>query len=220
MLSLSLRCDPSTESQQRSPQIPKSSLLGGSVEHPAMESLLDAIPTLKPALNGRDHEESIFETDPYGVPVEQFRLMRRRLCNLRPEGGTVLITSPGPGDGKSLNANSIAWALAEAGHSTLLLELDLRRPSQHRFLQGRPLYGLVEVLSGEVAPGEAVTRIAKSPLFYLGLDKPAPKSVKLLRSRAIDDDVGSRIFGGADLCRPAAVGGRQGRRLVGPSCRR
>jgi Mrp family chromosome partitioning ATPase len=154
---------------------------------PEFEGALDGVPRLKAAPNGKEHQQSVFETDPYGIAAEQFRLMRRRLCNLTTNGGTVLFTSPGPGDGKSLNAHNMAWALAEAGHSTLLLELDLRRPSQHNFLPGRPPYGLVDVLSGEAAPLDATTRLAQVPLFFLGLDEPAPKSLKLLRTQAVVD---------------------------------
>jgi Mrp family chromosome partitioning ATPase len=137
--------------------------------------------------NDGKRELSVFESDPWGVAAEQFRLMQRRLSNLRPSGGAALLTSPGVGDGKSLNAHNLAWALAEAGNSTLLLELDMRRPSQSRYIAGRPPLGLVDVLTGAATAFSAVRRLSDVPLFYLGLDKPAPKPVRLLRSQSLLD---------------------------------
>jgi len=113
--------------------------------------------------------------------------MQHRLSNVRPSGGSVLITSPGAADGKSLNAFNLAWALAEAGNSTLLLELDMRRPSQSRHIPTLPPHSLVDVLTGETTALSAVRRLSDVPLFYLGLNKPASKPVKLLRSQALQD---------------------------------
>jgi Mrp family chromosome partitioning ATPase len=137
--------------------------------------------------SGQAREISVFEADPNGIAAEQFRLMQHRLSNVRPSGGSVLITSPGAADGKSLNAFNLAWALAEAGNSTLLLELDMRRPSQSRHIPTPPPYSLVDVLTGETTALSATRRLSDVPLFYLGLNKPASKPVKLLRSQALQD---------------------------------
>ncbi len=45
---------------------------------------------------------------------------------------SLLITSPHQGDGKSLIAANLALALAQSGLRTLLIDLDLHRPSQHK----------------------------------------------------------------------------------------
>ncbi|MGO4209782.1 tyrosine-protein kinase family protein [Terriglobus sp. 2YAB30_2] len=116
--------------------------------------------------------------------------MQHRLSNIRPSGGAVLITSPGVSDGKSLNAYNLAWALAEAGNNTLLLELDLRRPSQNRHIPTPQPSGLVDVLTGETTALSAIRRLSDAPLFYLGLNKPASKPVDLLRSQALQDLLG------------------------------
>jgi len=137
--------------------------------------------------NGKAREISVFEADPNGIAAEQFRLMQHRLSNVRPSGGSVLVTSPGAADGKSLNAFNLAWALAEAGNNTLLLELDMRRPSQSRHIPTPPSSGLVDVLTGATTALSAVRRLSDVPLFYLGLNKPASKPVKLLRSQALRD---------------------------------
>lgn len=132
-----------------------------------------------------DREDSVFESDPEGVAAVQFRLMQRRLVNVYEQGGLLLVTSPGMGDGKSLTAHNLAWALAEAGHDTLLLELDLRRPSQPRRLGATPLISTCDVLAGRATPRDALRRIDGLPLGFIGLERPAIDPVSLLRSSAM-----------------------------------
>ncbi len=187
MISLSLRPEP--ELRSHSSRLQKADPSHASTRH--KEAPLNAAAGLDEIkridASGPAREISVFEADPNGIAAEQFRLMQHRLSNVRPSGGSVLITSPGAADGKSLNAFNLAWALAEAGNSTLLLELDMRRPSQSRHISTPPPHSLVDVLTGETTALSAVRRLTDVPLFYLGLNKPASKPVKLLRSQALQD---------------------------------
>lgn len=128
---------------------------------------------------------SVFEQDSYGLATEQFRLMRRRLVNKRPDGGSVLLTSPGAGDGKSLNAHNLAWSLAEAGHSTLLLEMDLRRPVQCRYFRVESAPATSTVLNGELPAEQAIRHVEPVPLYFLGQDRPVTNASVLIRSSAV-----------------------------------
>ena len=60
--------------------------------------------TLQPGKNSR----LVFLTEPAGLAVEQYKILRRRLCNLHPQGGAMLITSPSPGEGKTLTSVNLA----------------------------------------------------------------------------------------------------------------
>jgi polysaccharide biosynthesis transport protein len=60
---------------------------------------------------------------------------------------SLLITSPGPGDGKSSCAAHLALAHANLGKRTLLIDADLRIPFQHRFFN----------LNNDVGLGGAIT---------------------------------------------------------------
>jgi Mrp family chromosome partitioning ATPase/capsular polysaccharide biosynthesis protein len=60
----------------------------------------------------------------------------------------IVVTSPGPGDGKSLVAASLAVAYAQAGHSTVLVSADLRKPRlSAMFGGGHTSKGLTGVLA-------------------------------------------------------------------------
>lgn len=134
-----------------------------------------------------DERASVFETDGKSMAAEQFRLMRRRLANLRPGGGSILLTSPGPGDGKSLNAHNLAWALAETGQNTLLVELDFRRPTQAKLFGCPPPVSLDTALTERRPPLAAISRVPGTALCFAGLDKPSSRPVELLRSEALRD---------------------------------
>jgi tyrosine-protein kinase len=66
--------------------------------------------------------------------VEAYKALRTNLLfsSVDREVKTIVITSAVPNEGKSRTAANLAIVLAQAGHSTLLLDADFRRPSQHR----------------------------------------------------------------------------------------
>lgn len=104
-------------------------------------------------------EESrlVFQSDPQGFAAEQFRLLRRTLSHEFEAGGVLLITSPGMGDGKTLTSVNLCSCLADAGHTTLLVEADIRRPTIREVLScmiSPP--GIEDALRGTVEPCEAV----------------------------------------------------------------
>jgi len=112
----------------------------------------------------------VYSTEPDGLAVERYRLLRRRLCTLHPEGGVMLVTSPAPGEGKTLTSINLAWALAEAGNRTCLVDLDFRAPGvsrtlEHSFEEG----GVQEVLEDNVDLLDLVSQLSDHPLHVLGI---------------------------------------------------
>jgi polysaccharide biosynthesis transport protein len=63
---------------------------------------------------------------------------------------SLLITSPGPGDGKSSCAAHLALAHANLGKRTLLIDADLRIPFQHRFFNLDNDVGLGGAIAGNL----------------------------------------------------------------------
>lgn len=128
----------------------------------------------------------VFLTEPAGLAVERYRLLRRRLCTLYPHGGVVLITSPNPGEGKTLTSVNLAWALAEAGHTTCLVDLDFRAPGVSRALNCRFEDGGVrEVLEDEADLHDLVRRVSECSLHVLGIKERMAAPGHLLYSQAL-----------------------------------
>ena len=73
---------------------------------------------------------------PRGAAVESFRSLRASLRHVNGgrEPTSILITSPGPRDGRTTTAWHLAATAAETGTRVLLLEADLRHPRLAQFL--------------------------------------------------------------------------------------
>jgi capsular exopolysaccharide synthesis family protein len=70
--------------------------------------------------------------DPRSPAAEAFRTLRTNImfAALNQPVHTLVITSAAPDEGKSSTAANLAVAMAQSGHSTILVDADLRRPSQ------------------------------------------------------------------------------------------
>lgn len=69
--------------------------------------------------------------EPQSVEAEAYRMLRTNidLVNLDLKAKSIMITSAVEGEGKTTTAANLAVAYARAGRKTILLDLDLRRPS-------------------------------------------------------------------------------------------
>lgn len=90
---------------------------------------------------------------PFGHQAERLRALRMRLSLAgvgRAEGHPALaVLSPQDGDGRSTLAANLAVSFAELGLRTLLVDADLRRPSQHTlFRSAVDGGGLSDLLAG------------------------------------------------------------------------
>ena len=68
---------------------------------------------------------------------------------------SIVVTSTGPSEGKTVVSSNLAIALAQAGQRTLVIDADMRRPRMHEAL-GRPQEpGLSNVLVGDATLADA-----------------------------------------------------------------
>jgi len=66
----------------------------------------------------------------------------------------IMVTSPGPKEGKTTVCANLGTALAQAGKRTLIIDCDLRRPTMHKFFGLKNSYGAVDALVGGRSPHE------------------------------------------------------------------
>jgi succinoglycan biosynthesis transport protein ExoP len=112
---------------------------------------------------------------PDSVASEVFRSLRANLVYAvvdRPPK-VIMITSPGPREGKSTVCSNLGVALAQAGMRTLIVDCDLRKPALHKIFGLRNFLGLVNVMVRErilkevwhdVAPNLKVVSSGPRPL--------------------------------------------------------
>jgi capsular exopolysaccharide synthesis family protein len=121
--------------------------------------------------------------------AESFRYLRTNLLCLNTKPlRTVLVTSPGTGEGKDIVAANLAIALAQTGQRVWLVDCDLRRPAlaqalafQH-FGQGARA-GLAELLGKGVPDGQLILPTAVENLRFLPAGTPPPNPAELLGSQ-------------------------------------
>lgn len=102
---------------------------------------------------------------------------------------SVLVTSADPGEGKSMCALNLATVMAYDGKRVILLDCDLRRPTQHRLCSSaqnkvpmRP--GFVDVLAGSVPIEEALRPTPVENLKVMPSGTLPPNPPELLSSQA------------------------------------
>ncbi|MPZ17009.1 MAG: polysaccharide biosynthesis tyrosine autokinase [Luteitalea sp.] len=95
---------------------------------------------------------------------------------------SIVITSTGPREGKTVVAASLALAVAQAGQRVLLTDCDMRRPRIHELLDIPQEPGLSNVMVGEVRPDEAVRQMAAANIWALPAGKLPPNPAELLGS--------------------------------------
>lgn len=90
----------------------------------------------------------IAQREPRHPVVEAFRRLRTNLQFSQVDTGlrSLMVTSANPGDGKSINAANLAIVMAQAGHSVVLVDADLRRPVQHKIFDLPAAPGLTDAL--------------------------------------------------------------------------
>lgn len=89
--------------------------------------------------------------DPTSAASEGYRTLRTNLLYALVDNPprVIVVTSPGPSEGKSTTCANLGVVLAQAGKEVLIVDCDLRKPVMHKFFEMRNLRGVVDVLADE-----------------------------------------------------------------------
>jgi protein-tyrosine kinase len=124
-------------------------------------------------------------THPVSSAGEQYRLLRTRLEG-RDHGRRtqlVLVTSPGPGDGKTTTSANLAFTMGQdLNHTVVLVEADLRRPTLATLCGLQADRGLADVLIGAADLDEVLVHLPEQNLFVLPAGQVTAGSTELLGS--------------------------------------
>ena len=144
-------------------------------------TVLGTIPRIRTAANGRSGERSVEErlvthVDPRSPVAEAYRSLRTNLAFARVEQEvrTIVLTSPGPADGKSTTVANLAITFAQQGQRTLLIDADLRRAVIDKLFDVPRTPGLTDVLVGDAKLGDVVREAAIPNLAVIGSGRFPP----------------------------------------------
>ncbi len=106
----------------------------------------------------QDSDALITVKHPRSPIAEAYRVLRTnlRFTGIENPSGALLVTSAGPGEGKTTTAANLAVTLAQSGRRVILIDADLRRPSIHKVFSLPNEIGLSSLFLGDAPTLESV----------------------------------------------------------------
>lgn len=125
--------------------------------------------------------------------AEALRLLRTNLqfVDLDHPPRVFVVTSSIAAEGKTQISTNLAISMAKAGHRTLLVDGDLRRPTAASLLGLEPNIGLTTVLTGQIDLAKAIQVHPDSGLHLLAAGKRPPNPTEVLQTQATRDLIGA-----------------------------
>lgn len=125
--------------------------------------------------------------DPKSPITEQYRTIRTNILysSIDEEIRSIMVTSSGPGEGKSTTTANLAVVFAQQGKSVLLVDADLRKPTVHYTFKLNNTIGLTSVLTNQVEILSAVSKTDDENLYVLPSGPIPPNPSELLGSKSM-----------------------------------
>ncbi len=118
---------------------------------------------------------------PKSTASESYRGIRTGILFSSAESppGTILVTSAGPQEGKTITTANLGITMAQAGARTIILDCDMRRPSLHKIFGIKKDRGISNILVGSGDLGKAVhhTGVENLDIIPCGPVPPNPSEI-------------------------------------------
>lgn len=139
-------------------------------------------------------EKLITSRNPKSVVAEAYRAVRTNIefSSLDKSLKTILVTSAMQGEGKTVIAANIAVAMALSGKKTLIIDADLRNPTQHKVFNVGNNLGLTNILINDnLHLEEVIITTPTSNLFILPSGPLPPNPAELINSNKMRNFIAS-----------------------------
>jgi capsular exopolysaccharide synthesis family protein len=150
--------------------------------------LLGMLPVLvharqRTSANATERDLTVFK-DPTSAAAEACRSIRTNLMFLSAEKEVrvLVVTSPGPQDGKTTAAISLAVTMAQGGGRVLLVDTDMRKPRIHRSFGLKSDRGLSTVMMGDAALADVICHSEVPNLDVLPCGPTPPNPAELIHT--------------------------------------
>lgn len=127
--------------------------------------------------------------DPRSPISEEFTSVKTNIefASISQESKVIMMTSAEPDAGKSIMSSNLAVVFAQQGKKTLLIDLDLRKPTQHRVFFSNNDTGVTGLLLRPEKKNEAVQETEINNLHVLTSGHIPPNPVEILTTQALAD---------------------------------
>lgn len=136
------------------------------------------------------HNRSLItKSNPKSPISEQYKTIRTNIqfSSVDKAIQSLMVTSSGPGEGKSTTVANLAVVFAQQGKRVLLIDADLRKPTVHYTFRLENHTGLTNVLPKQAELDSAVNVTDIENLFVMASGPIPPNPAELLGSQAMED---------------------------------
>ncbi|MFH1213210.1 MAG: polysaccharide biosynthesis tyrosine autokinase, partial [Candidatus Neomarinimicrobiota bacterium] len=125
--------------------------------------------------------------DPKSAVAEAYRTLRTNIQFMSPDHPikSLVVTSGGPGDGKSTTVINIAITFASLGKKTLLIDADLRKPVLHKIFEFQRGPGLTQRLIEDLQDEDVIRQTEVPNLSLITCGDIPPNPSELLASQRL-----------------------------------
>lgn len=126
--------------------------------------------------------------DPKSPISEQYRTIRTNIqfSSVDHEVKSIMVSSTGPGEGKSTTVANLAVVFAQQGKKVLLVDADMRKPTVQYTFNQTNTFGLTSVLTKQLTLDKAILGTREKNLFILTSGPIPPNPAELLSSQAME----------------------------------
>ncbi len=157
------------------------------------KNALEKVKHLKKSKREEDFlkDRMITHYDPKSSVAEAYRTLRTNIQFINPDNPikSLVITSAGPGDGKSTTTVNIGIAFAKLGKKVLLIDGDLRKPVQHKVFDIPKSPGLTDGLMMDLKDEKIIRKTEVENLFVVTAGQIPPNPSEILASRKLQEYV-------------------------------
>jgi non-specific protein-tyrosine kinase len=146
-------------------------------------------------IKGKDYPDKLIATNDFFAPEgEAFRIVRSNIqfAAVDKPIKSIMVTSPTPGEGKSVTVANLGVVMAQAGLKTVIVDADLRRPVQHKIFQIPTPGGLTDLLcTPDAEPGNYMRATELDNLYVITSGALPPNPSELLGSHRMEQMLAS-----------------------------
>ncbi len=130
-------------------------------------------PTKQPLISAKDPDDPLCEC---------YRKIRNYPSIDDGSVRSLLITSPGPKEGKSTTVVNLGISIAHERKQVVLIDMDLRRASLHAYFNLPNQVGVTDILQGQSSLDEAIQATSVEGLSIISSGPPCPNAGVLIES--------------------------------------
>ncbi len=102
-------------------------------------------------------------------------------------GKSIIVTSGGPGEGKSTSCINLAISFAQMGSRVVLVDADMRKPKIHRYFKCKNKEGLSNVLGGFCELDSTISHNKENGIDIITAGHIPPNPAELIASHEMDE---------------------------------